>query len=141
MKKKKKKLFCQKEEGNIKIFYLFRIDNHLNIPSSQLPLINRGFSLRFLTENFFRLKITKVKEKDYWNFKLDVLIINTVDHNLEIKSDVVNFMKEIQKTANEDKLKNEIIYKEQISTEFMDYFLVYRMKLLVIVLADDKKVK
>jgi hypothetical protein len=81
-----------------------------------------------------------VKEKDYWNFKIDVLIINNVPNNLEIKSDVINFMKDIQKTANEDKLKQQILFNEQISTEFMDYFLVFRMKLLIIVMADDKKV-
>ncbi len=81
-----------------------------------------------------------MKEKDYWNFKIDVLIINNVPNNLEIKSDVINFMKDIQKTANEDKLKQQILFNEQISTEFMDYFLVFRMKLLIIVMADDKKV-
>ena len=86
------------------------------------------------------MKISKVKEKDYWNFRIDVLIINTVQNNLEIKSDVINFMKDIQKTANEEKLKHEILFHEQISTEFMDYFLIFRMKLLIIVMADDKKV-
>ena len=102
--------------------------------------MNRGFTLRFYTENFFKLKISKVKEKDYWNFKTDVVIINNVKDQLEIKNEVVNFMNEIQKNACEEKLKTELIYKDQISTEFMDYFTVYRMKLLVIVMADDKKV-
>lgn len=59
---------------------------------------------------------------------------------MEIKNEVVNFINEIQKTACEEKLNSEVIYKEQNSTDFMDYFMVFRMKLLVIVMADDKKV-
>ncbi len=82
-----------------------------------------------------------MKEKDFRNFKTDVVIVNTIKDESDIKMEVVAYMNELLKVASEEKLRSELIYKEQKTTEFMDYFLVYRMKLLVIISADDKKVR
>jgi hypothetical protein len=99
----------------------------------------RAFTLRFYTENIFKIKIQKTREKDYSNFKNDILIINTIENTIDddTKLNTLKYIEDLKKFSNDSKLQCEVIYKKQTSTEFSDFFLAYRMKLLIIVKLDE----
>lgn len=103
------------------------------------PFNYRAFTLRFYTENIFKLKIQKTREKDYSNFKIDILLLNNVEEGVEdlIKQNSLKYIEDLKKISNDCKLKWEVISKKQSSTDFSDFFLAYRMKLMIVIKLDD----
>ncbi len=144
----------------------FRIDNYLNYNLESPPFNYCGFSLRYYTTNILKVKITKYKEKDFLNLKNDIVIITTLNQKSDESSDkssdkrsdeisdeisdersdeisylkpIHSYMDEIKKTCTERNIICENIYKPQTCLDFNDYFLNYRMLLLVIIKLDTKK--
>lgn len=78
--------------------------------------------------------MSRVKEKDDDNYKYDLLVITTEEDTQE--NDITKFMKKIEKKSEENKMLTEIIQRPQIVTEYSDYFLVFRMKMLIVVKKD-----
>lgn len=103
------------------------------------PFNYRAFTLRFYTENIFKIKIQKTREKDYSNFKIDILLLNNIEDGVEdlIKQNSLKYIEELKKISNDYKLKCDVIFKKQSSTDFSDFFLAYRMKLMIVIKLDD----
>lgn len=103
------------------------------------PFNYRAFTLRFYTENIFKIKIQKTREKDYSNFKIDILLLNNIEEGVEdlIKQNSLKYIDDLKKISNDCKLKWEVISKKQSSTDFSDFFLAYRMKLMIVIKLDD----
>merc|ERR1712096_144754 len=102
------------------------------------PLTTHGFSIRFYTENIFKYKIEIMKEKDYNNFKLDCLIVNTCyEQGSPDAESVIEVSNLVNKRAIELKLSSHVLYNKQNTSEFNDFFVAFRMRLLIIVKYDE----
>jgi len=97
--------------------------------------------VRFFIENIFLIKFSKLKEKNYSNFKLDILIINTYNDSLILNKEeinkIINSIESNKKKSSELKFTCESLNKKQSTTEFNDFFIVFRMRFLIIIKFDE----
>ncbi len=75
------------------------------------------------------------------NFKNDVIIITNLNETSDEKylHSLHLYMEDLKKTCGEINLTCQTIYQPQTCLDFNDYFLTYRMRLLVIIKLDSLK--
>lgn len=105
-----------------------RIDNYLS--SETEGNIYHGFGVSFLMDNLFKIEQKKIKEMEEslnFSYKFDILVISETEEFFEKK---IKYFYEIFK---KEKISFEIIFREQTSSNFEDFFNIYRMKCLIVV--------